>query len=218
MAKYLVNVDYSFKYNDIQYSNSDENIVVESDFKPTNPVDIHKALAKINNIPWFEWGKVDINYIDINSVTNIDIINLDDEEQTITTELDGEYEVRVAWSFNKDNRKLPIDEFYDYASDDGNVCSLSNSISVLTKYPYAIYRLALVSTNSTHIEEIPTGSYLKLYTGIITNNISDNKTIIPRKYIQEFLNFLADKGYLKLQESTKNLDDLTDEFEKLPEY
>ena len=65
---------------------------------------------------------------------------------------------------------------------------------------------------------IPVGSYLKLYTGVITNNISDNKTIIPRKYIQEFLNFLADKGYLNLQESTKNLDDLTDEFEKLSEY
>ena len=218
MAKYLVNTDYSFRYNDIQYSKSDENIVVESNFKPTNPMDIHKAIAKLNNISWFEWGKVDINYMDINRVTKIDIINLDDKDQTKTIELDGEYEVRVAWSFNPNDEELPIDEFYDYASDNGNVCSFANSLINLVDFPYATYRLALVSTKSTHIEEIPTGSYLKLYTGIITNKIGDNKTIISRQYLREFLNFLSDKGYLELKETTKDLDDLLDEFENLPEY
>ena len=218
MAKYLVNTDYSFTYNDMQYSKLDENIVIESNFKPTNSVDIHKAIAKLNNISWSEWGKVHINYLDINKVTDIDIINLDEEEQTKTTELEGEYEVRIAWSFDTDDIKLPIDEFYDNASNSGNVCSLSN-VSVLMKYPYATYRFALVSTNSTHIEEIPIGSCLKLYTGIITNNVYDDKTIIPRKYLREFLTFLANSGLLKdFYGTLYNIDDLTDQFENLPKY
>lgn len=219
MAKYLVNTDYSFTYNDMQYSQSDENIVVESNFKPTTPADIHRAIAKLNNISWSEWGKVHINYMDINSVTDIDVINLDEDGQTKTTELDGNYEVRVAWSFDPDDRKLPIDKFYDYASDDGNVCSLTDFISLLVKYPYATYRLVLVSTDSTHIEEIPTGSYLKLYTGVITNRVNDDKTIIPRKYLREFLTFLANSGLLKdFYGTLDKIDDLTDQFEDLPKY
>ena len=41
---------------------------------------------------------------------------------------------------------------------------------------------------------------------------------ISRTNIQEVLNFLADKGYLKLKETTRDLDDLLDEFENLPEW
>lgn len=41
---------------------------------------------------------------------------------------------------------------------------------------------------------------------------------ISRDNIQEVLNFLSDKGYLELKETTKDLDDLLDEFENLPEY
>ena len=87
------------------------------------------------------------------------------------------------------------------------------------KYPYATYRFALVSTNSMHIEEIPIGSCLKLYTGIITNNVYDDKTIIPRKYLREFLTFLANSGLLKdFYGTLDKIDDLTDQFENLPKY
>lgn len=47
--------------------------------------------------------------------------------------------------------------------------------------------------------------------------MNDN-TIINRDNIQELLNFLVDKGFLKFNKSTKDLDDLLDEFENLPEY
>lgn len=80
MKKYLVSIDYSFVYNNEQYCDLDKNIIVESSSEPTNPVDIHKAIAKTNNIPWLEWGKVYIDYIDINSVTTIDIVSLDDKK------------------------------------------------------------------------------------------------------------------------------------------
>lgn len=46
----------------------------------------------------------------------------------------------------------------------------------------------------------------------------DEEIIIPRSNLSEPLNFLADKGYLTLKETTKDLDDLVDEFEDLPEY
>lgn len=42
--------------------------------------------------------------------------------------------------------------------------------------------------------------------------------MINRDNIQEVLNFLVDKGYLTILETTKDLDDLLDEFENLKEY
>lgn len=45
-----------------------------------------------------------------------------------------------------------------------------------------------------------------------------NNETISRNNIREVLNFLADKGYLKLKENAKDLDDLLDEFENLPEW
>ena len=44
-----------------------------------------------------------------------------------------------------------------------------------------------------------------------------NETI-SRDNIQEVLNFLADKGYLEFKETTRDIDDLLDEFENLPEW
>ena len=41
---------------------------------------------------------------------------------------------------------------------------------------------------------------------------------ITRDNIRELLNFLVDKGYLILKETSKDLDDLVDEFENLAEY
>lgn len=41
---------------------------------------------------------------------------------------------------------------------------------------------------------------------------------ISRDNLSELLNFLADKGYLTLKETSKDFDDLVDEFEDLPEY
>lgn len=84
-----------------------------------------------------------------------------------TTKLEGEYEIRLAWSFNTNDRKLSIEEFYNKASDKGATCSASNILNNLKSYPYVIYRLALVSLNNTYIKELTAGSYLKLYTGII---------------------------------------------------
>lgn len=46
----------------------------------------------------------------------------------------------------------------------------------------------------------------------------DEKLIISRDNLSELLNYLADKGYLTLKETSKDLDDLVDEFEDLPEY
>lgn len=46
----------------------------------------------------------------------------------------------------------------------------------------------------------------------------DETLIISRNNLLELLNFLADKGYLTLKKTSKDLDDLVDEFEDLPEY
>ena len=46
----------------------------------------------------------------------------------------------------------------------------------------------------------------------------DERFIISRDNLSELLNFLADKGYLTLKRTSKDLDDLVDEFENLPEY
>ena len=46
----------------------------------------------------------------------------------------------------------------------------------------------------------------------------DEEIIVPRSNLSELLNFLADKGYLTLKETSKDLDDLVDEFENLAEY
>ena len=46
----------------------------------------------------------------------------------------------------------------------------------------------------------------------------DEEIIITRNNLSELLNFLADKGYLTLKKTSKDLDDLVDEFEDLPEY
>lgn len=46
----------------------------------------------------------------------------------------------------------------------------------------------------------------------------DEEIIITRNNLLELLNFLADKGYLTLKETSKDLDDLVDDFEDLPEY
>lgn len=214
MAKYLLNVDYCFIYNNETYANSDENIVVESNAKPTNPVDIHKALAKINDISWVNWGKVNISYVDINNVTEIDVINLEIPPAQIT-DVEGEYEIRLAWSFNANDKELLIDEFYDNASETGDVCSLPNFVNAIFNFPHALFRFALVDRRSTHIVEIPADSYLKVYTGVVTNNIESNKAIIPRENIQELLSFLTDKGLIKLNNPHLNIDDVMDEFEDL---
>lgn len=46
----------------------------------------------------------------------------------------------------------------------------------------------------------------------------DERLIISRDNLSELLNYLADKGYLTLKGTSKDLDDLVDEFEDLPEY
>ena len=46
----------------------------------------------------------------------------------------------------------------------------------------------------------------------------NKRLIISRDNLSELLNFLEDKGYLTLKKTSKDLDDLVDEFEDLPEY
>lgn len=207
MGRYLVNTDYYFIYNNETFWNDNEFIVVESDERPQNPVDIHKALAEKNNIPWEEWGKVHIEYVDINNVTDC------------TIPLEGEYEVRIAWSFDSEDRTLPIEEFYDKASDMGNVCTLPMFINnFVYKYTMVTYRIVLVGLNSDEVIELPRGSYLRIYAGLITDNVDENNPTITRELLPELLSFLEDKGYLSLKETGKDLDDLVDEFEDLKEY
>lgn len=140
-----------------------------------------------------------------------------------TIALDGEYEILVAW-LNIDNKNLSAEKFYDTASDTGNVCTLAKFVSEEYKNGYNyIYKTFAVRTtirqDGADVVEIPNGYRLNLYTGIITNHEDKRKSvIIPRDNLSELLNFLADKGYLMLKETGKDLDDLADEFESLAEY
>lgn len=146
---------------------------------------------------------------------------MDKNLRNYTIALDGEYEILVAW-LNIDNKNLSAEEFYDTASDTGNVCTLAKFVSEEYKNGYNyIYKTFAVRTtikqDGADVVEIPNGYILNLYTGIITNH-EDKRVIIPRDNLSELLNFLKDKGYLSLKETDKDLDDLVDEFESLAEY
>lgn len=146
---------------------------------------------------------------------------MDKNLRNYTIELDGEYEILVAW-LNIDNKNLSAEEFYDTASDTGNVCTLAKFVSEEYKNGYNyIYKTFAVRTtikqDGADVVEIPNGYIFNLYTGIITNH-EDKRVVIPRDNLSELLNFLADKGYLSLKETGKTLDDLVDEFEDLEEY
>ena len=142
-------------------------------------------------------------------------------KQNHTIALNGEYEILVAW-LNLNNKNLSAEEFYDIASDTGNVCTLAKFVDEEYKNEYNyIYKTFAVRTiikqDGADVIEIPNGYALNLYTGIITNH-EDKKVIIHRDNLSEVLNFLSDKGYLEVKETTKDLDDLLDEFENLKEY